>query len=52
MGGPFGHSRFFSRFISLQVKAELAGTPLVLYTRKPSNEGSIEGNGNLKESRL
>ncbi|KKZ60411.1 hypothetical protein EMCG_00697 [[Emmonsia] crescens] len=52
MGGPFGHSRFFSRFISLQVKAELAGTPLVLYTRKPSNEGSIEGNGSVKESHL
>ncbi|KAL2375005.1 hypothetical protein RJZ57_000508, partial [Blastomyces gilchristii] len=35
MGGPFGHSRFFSRFVSLQIKAELAGTPLVIYRRTP-----------------
>ncbi|EQL30670.1 hypothetical protein BDFG_06926 [Blastomyces dermatitidis ATCC 26199] len=38
MGGPFGHSRFFSRFVSLQIKAELAGTPLVIYRRTPGKD--------------
>ncbi|KLJ06420.1 hypothetical protein EMPG_10181 [Blastomyces silverae] len=38
MGGPFGHSRFFSRFVSLQIKAELARTPLVIYRRTPGKD--------------
>ncbi|EGC41655.1 flavin-containing monooxygenase [Histoplasma capsulatum var. duboisii H88] len=48
MGGPFGHSRFFSRFVSLQIKAELAGTPLAVYRRTPNNEGSVKETSTVK----
>ncbi|KAK5192411.1 hypothetical protein LTR99_010461 [Exophiala xenobiotica] len=31
MGGTIGHSRYFSRFPALQIKADLMGTPLPVY---------------------
>ena len=31
MGGTIGHSRFFSRFVALSVKARLLGKPLPVY---------------------
>ncbi|OAX78966.1 hypothetical protein ACJ72_06720 [Emergomyces africanus] len=52
MGGPFGHSRFFSRFLSLQIKAELAGTPLVLYSSTPGNRASVEGKDHANGSHV
>ncbi|TVY81082.1 putative indole-3-pyruvate monooxygenase [Lachnellula suecica] len=38
-GGTQGHARFFSRFIALQIKAGLLGTPLALY--KPSQMAKV-----------
>lgn len=32
--GDISHSRFFSRFIALQIKAEVEGKPFIPYTRK------------------
>ncbi|PGH12145.1 hypothetical protein AJ79_04439 [Helicocarpus griseus UAMH5409] len=52
MGGPLGHSRFFSRFVSLQIKAELSGTPLIRYSRTPSNDSGVIGNAGIGESHL
>ena len=36
IGGGCGHSRYFSRFVALQVKADLVGTPLQIYNGLPS----------------
>ncbi|PGH04839.1 hypothetical protein GX51_03326 [Blastomyces parvus] len=47
MGGPFGHSRFFSRFVALQIKAELAGTPLAIYRRTPGKGDRGEEDSNI-----
>lgn len=33
-GGTIGQARYYSRFIALQVKARLLGTPLPLYEKK------------------
>ena len=33
-GGTLGHARYMSRFVALQIKAELDGTPLTGYVRK------------------
>ncbi|KAI1990494.1 hypothetical protein LOZ53_001575 [Ophidiomyces ophidiicola] len=34
-GGTLGHSRFFSRFLGLQIKASLDGTPLPIFKQIP-----------------
>ena len=34
-GGTIGQARYFSRFIALQIKAKLMGTPLPLYQKTP-----------------
>ncbi|EER24455.1 Flavin-binding monooxygenase-like family protein [Coccidioides posadasii C735 delta SOWgp] len=34
-GGTLGHSRFFSRFLGLQIRAALDGTPLPVYEKLP-----------------
>ncbi|KAF2104446.1 hypothetical protein NA57DRAFT_51269 [Rhizodiscina lignyota] len=34
-GGDFGFNRYFSRFIALQIKADIAGVPFVPYTKMP-----------------
>ena len=31
IGGTVGHARYFSRYIALQIKAQLMGTPLPIY---------------------
>lgn len=31
MGGTLGHARYFSRYVALQIKAQLMGTPLPVY---------------------
>ncbi|KAK5048976.1 hypothetical protein LTR84_005398 [Exophiala bonariae] len=31
MGGTIGHARYFSRYVALQIKAQLLGTPLPCY---------------------
>jgi hypothetical protein len=35
MAGDLGHARYYSRFVALQIKADLLGTPLDRYTRTP-----------------
>ncbi|EEP75592.1 predicted protein [Uncinocarpus reesii 1704] len=35
MGGTLGHTRFFSRFVGLQIKAALDGTALPIYKKIP-----------------
>lgn len=32
-GGPIGQGRYFSRFIALQIKAKLMGSPLPIYKK-------------------
>jgi hypothetical protein len=32
-GGSIGHARFYSRFIAMQIKADVSGTPLPVYDR-------------------
>ncbi|PMD38029.1 putative flavin-containing monooxygenase [Hyaloscypha variabilis F] len=34
-GGTIGQQRFYSRFIALQIKAKMLGTPLVVYDKTP-----------------
>ncbi len=38
-GGTLGTSRYLSRFIALQIKASLMGTPLVPYEKKFAVDG-------------
>ena len=33
-GGGVTHARFYSRFVALQIKADVEGTPLPVYKRK------------------
>ncbi|KAH8802605.1 flavin-containing monooxygenase [Xylogone sp. PMI_703] len=35
-GGTIGHARYYSRFIALQIKADLEGIPLQVYKKTPS----------------
>lgn len=35
MGGGCGHSRYFSRFVALQIKAALLGMPLRVFKGSP-----------------
>jgi phosphoribosylaminoimidazole carboxylase (NCAIR synthetase) len=35
LGGTQGHARYYSRFVALQVKAALLGTPLEVYEKTP-----------------
>lgn len=37
MGGTIGHARYYSRFVGLQIKAALMGTPLPIYEGKDSS---------------
>ncbi|KAK2782663.1 hypothetical protein FQN52_000763 [Onygenales sp. PD_12] len=41
MGGAIGPARFFSRFVAMQVKAALSGTPLIVYSRTPAQGGYV-----------
>ena len=34
-GGTLGLARYYSRFIALQIKAKMLGTPLVVYDKTP-----------------
>ncbi|CAL5871166.1 uncharacterized protein PFLUO_LOCUS5413 [Penicillium psychrofluorescens] len=34
-GGAIGHARYFSRFVALQIKADVANTPLQQYHKTP-----------------
>ncbi|OCT44725.1 Flavin-binding monooxygenase-like family protein [Cladophialophora carrionii] len=36
MGGGCGHARYFSRFVALQIKADVEGKPLKIYKDTPS----------------
>ena len=36
-GGGVTYARFYSRFLALQIKADVEGAPLKLYTKKPSD---------------
>ncbi|RVX68377.1 hypothetical protein B0A52_07377 [Exophiala mesophila] len=38
MGGPIGHSRYFSRHVALQIKADLTGTPMPIYQGQRRSE--------------
>ncbi|KIW99796.1 uncharacterized protein Z518_10724 [Rhinocladiella mackenziei CBS 650.93] len=39
IGGTIGHSRYFSRHLALQIKADLTGTPLPAYNGERRSEG-------------
>jgi len=34
-GGTLGLARYYSRFIALQIKAKILGTPLAVYDKTP-----------------
>jgi hypothetical protein len=40
IGGAIGHARYYSRFIALQIKAALLGSPLEVYDKTPVGEPS------------
>jgi len=42
MGGTIGHSRYFSRFVALQIKADRLGTPLSIYEGERREEMSLQ----------
>lgn len=43
MGGTIGHARYFSRFVALQIKARLMGTPLPVYEGERRSKGCVAG---------
>ncbi|KAF2099691.1 FAD/NAD(P)-binding domain-containing protein [Rhizodiscina lignyota] len=53
-GGSLGIMRYYSRFIALQIKAALLGTPLRAYTRKFPIKAiygkAMNGNGNVSDA--
>lgn len=46
MGGTVGHARYFSRFVALQIKAAVLGTPLPIFESGSESVGAIQRNGN------
>ncbi len=38
IGGGFAHARYLTRFVALQIKADLLGKPLVPYTKTPEGK--------------
>lgn len=42
VGGTLGHQRFLSRFLAMQIKAKLSGTPLPVYKRQPQRSPSAQ----------
>ncbi|KAK2805589.1 hypothetical protein FQN50_006104 [Emmonsiellopsis sp. PD_5] len=52
MGGAIVHARFFSRFVAMQIKTALSGTPLIVYSRTPAQGGEVADPGNPKEKDL
>lgn len=46
IGGTLGHARYFSRFLAIQIKADLMGVPLEVYDgerRAPHGDGETGG---------
>ncbi|KAL1970059.1 hypothetical protein VTN77DRAFT_6464 [Rasamsonia byssochlamydoides] len=45
MGGTIGHARYFSRFVALQIKAAVLGTPLPIFESRSKMPEAADMNG-------
>jgi hypothetical protein len=42
MGGTIGQARYMSRFLALQIKADVEGVPFQPYTKTPGEPGLVQ----------